>query len=114
MMLVDLAERLTAFKEEHPCRAVTVGDTAWRYRMGGVLAASAVLLLPGGTLVPEPFLIALDALGQRCRVIAPAYPAARTGQGVFCAQPPKAGHLGTWDFGPLTPLPRQAGGWVVR
>jgi pimeloyl-ACP methyl ester carboxylesterase len=78
MMLVDLAERLTAFKEEHPYRAVTVGDTAWRYRTGGVLAAPAVLLLPGGTLVPEPFFIVLDALGQRYRVIAPAYPATHT------------------------------------
>jgi pimeloyl-ACP methyl ester carboxylesterase len=78
MMSVDLAERLTAFKEEHPYRAVTVGDTTWRYRTGGVLAAPAVLLLPGGTLVPEPFFIVLDALGQRYRVIAPAYPTAHT------------------------------------
>ena len=43
---MDLAERLTAFKEEHPYREITVGDTAWRYRTGGVLAAPAVLLLP--------------------------------------------------------------------
>ena len=35
-----------------------------------------MLLLPGGTLVPDPCFIVLDALGQRYRVIAPAYPAA--------------------------------------
>ena len=74
---MDLAERLTAFKHEHPYREITVGYTAWRYRTGGVLAAPAVLLLPGGTLVPDPFFIVLDALGQRYRVIAPAYPAAQ-------------------------------------
>src|SRR4249919_3728715 len=78
MMYVDLAERLAGFKEEHPYRKITVGDTAWRYRTAGPLAAPAVLLLPGGTLVPDPFFIVLDALGQRYRVIAPAYPAAHT------------------------------------
>jgi hypothetical protein len=52
MMQVDLAERLAAFKVEHPYREVTVGDTAWQYRTGGASTAPAVLFLPGGALVP--------------------------------------------------------------
>jgi hypothetical protein len=71
MMQVHLAERLTAFKKS-PYRRITVGDTAWRYRTGGASTAPPVLLLPGGALVPDPFFIVFDALGQRYRGIAPA------------------------------------------
>jgi hypothetical protein len=78
MVQVDLAERLTAFKSQYPYREITVGGTVWWYRTDGALAAPAVLLLPGGTLVPEPLFLVLDALGQRYRVLAPAYPAAHT------------------------------------
>ena len=73
------------------------------------------ILLPG--LDHAPYWLALNKLCRRGHLSADVLRPRLVGPqalAVFCAQPPKAGDLGTWDFGPLTPLPRQAGGWVVR
>jgi hypothetical protein len=61
-MQVHLAERLTA-SQKAP--------------LPGGWGAPA-----GGTLVPDPFFIVFGALGQPCRGIAPASPAARTMAGL--------------------------------
>jgi hypothetical protein len=75
---MDLAERLTLFRRDYPYRDITVRGTPWRYRMGGVPDGPTVLLLPGATMVPDPFFLVIEALGQRYRMIAAAYPPDKT------------------------------------
>jgi 3-oxoadipate enol-lactonase len=75
---MDLAERLTLFRRDYPYREITVHGTPWRYRVGGVPDGPTVLLLPGATMVPDPFFEVIEALGRRYRVIAAAYPPVQT------------------------------------
>jgi pimeloyl-ACP methyl ester carboxylesterase len=73
-----LADRLDAFQRTYPYRETVVEGAVWHYRMGGVKNASTVLVLPGATLVPDPFFVVIESLGGRYQVIAPAYPPARS------------------------------------
>jgi pimeloyl-ACP methyl ester carboxylesterase len=75
---MDLADRLEAFQRSYPYWEIALDGVTWRYRMGGVENAATVLLLPGATLVPDPFFIVIEWLGRRYQVIAPAYPPARS------------------------------------
>jgi pimeloyl-ACP methyl ester carboxylesterase len=75
---MDLAERLTFFQHDYPYSEITMCGTPWRYRVGGVPDGPIVLLLPGATMVPDPFFLVIGALGQRYRVIAVAYPPVQT------------------------------------
>ena len=85
---MDLAERLTLFRRDYPYRDITVRGTPWRYRMGGVPDGPTVLLLPGATMVPDPFLLVIEALGQRYRTIAAAYPPNKPGPHLSKGSPP--------------------------
>jgi len=73
---VDLTDRLAAFRRSYPYRETAVDGVVWRYRLGGVRNAPSVLLLPGGTLMPDPFFVVIEELGRRYQVIAAAYPPA--------------------------------------
>ncbi|HEX6760510.1 MAG TPA: alpha/beta fold hydrolase [Propionibacteriaceae bacterium] len=75
---MELADRLKAFQRTYPYREIALDGVVWCYRMGGVQNASTVLLLPGATLVPDPFFIVIESLGGSYQVIAPAYPAVRS------------------------------------
>ena len=75
---MELADRLKAFQRTYPYREIALDGVVWCYRMGGVQNASTVLLLPGATLVPDPFFIVIESLGRSYQVIAPAYPPVRS------------------------------------
>lgn len=73
----DLDERLRAFRHDHPYREVDVGRVKWRYLVGGQ-GERTLLLVPGGTLVPDAFFTVIEDLERDHRVVAPAYPPVRT------------------------------------
>lgn len=75
---VDLTGGLATFRRSYPYREIALDGVVWRYRVGGVRNAPSVLLLPGGTLVPDPFFVVIEELGRRYQVIAAAYPPARS------------------------------------
>lgn len=62
------------FHDDYPYREIVVAGTPWCYRTGGVRDGPALLLLAGGTVVPDPFFLVIETLGRRYRIIAPAYP----------------------------------------
>lgn len=73
----NLRRRLDAFRRSHPYHEVQAADTRWRYVVGGQ-GERMLLLLPGGTLVPDTYFVILEALERDYRVIVPAYPAVPT------------------------------------
>src|SRR5512133_1194121 len=80
--IMELSDRLAVFHHDYPYREIVVAGTPWRYRRGGAPDGPALLLLAGGTLVPDPFFLVIEALGRRYRIIAPAYPPIRTVAGL--------------------------------
>ncbi|HET9647510.1 MAG TPA: alpha/beta fold hydrolase [Microlunatus sp.] len=70
----DLASGFAQFDHDYPYRELVVAGRHWRYRAGGRPSGPAVLALAGGTLVPDPLFGVITALGERYRVLAPAYP----------------------------------------
>lgn len=65
------------FRAAHPDRSLVVGDTRWRYAVGGV-GPDAVLVLPGGSMRPDSYFRLIGVLEREHRVIAPTYPAVST------------------------------------
>ena len=74
---LDLRSRLDSFRRAHPYKEIQVEGRRWRYIVGGQ-GERTLLLLPGGTLVPDTYFILLEALEHDCRVIVPAYAAVPT------------------------------------
>jgi pimeloyl-ACP methyl ester carboxylesterase len=73
----DLSRRLDSFRRTHPYHEIEVEGRRWRYVVGGQ-GEQALLLLPGGTLVPDTYFILFEALERSSRVIVPAYAAVPT------------------------------------
>ncbi len=73
----DLSRHLDSFRRTHPYHEIQVAGTTWRYVVGGQ-GKRTLLLLPGGSLVPDMFFVLLEALERDYRVIVPAYPAIPT------------------------------------
>jgi pimeloyl-ACP methyl ester carboxylesterase len=69
-----LTSRLAAFRVSHRYRTLDVDGVTWRYMTGGS-GARTVLLPPGGTRLPDMYLLLIEALERDFRVLAPAYPA---------------------------------------
>lgn len=76
MSSVPLQRQFATFARDYPYREIDHGGLTWRYRMGGPDEGPAVLVLAGATMVPDPLFVVISALGDRYRVIAPAYPPA--------------------------------------
>jgi pimeloyl-ACP methyl ester carboxylesterase len=74
---LDLSRRLESFRRMHPYKEVQVEGRRWRYVVGG-RGERTLLLLPGGTLVPDTYFILLEALERDYHVIVPAYAAVPT------------------------------------
>ncbi len=74
---LDLSRRLDSFRRTHPYHEIEVEGRRWRYVVGGQ-GEQTLLLLPGGTLVPDTYFILLEALERSSRVIVPAYAAVPT------------------------------------
>jgi len=74
---LDLRRRLEAFRRTHPYHKTQVAGRQWRYVIGGQ-GEQTLLLLPGGTLVPDTYFPLLEALEHNRRVIVPAYAAVPT------------------------------------
>ncbi len=74
---LDLSRRLDSFRRTHPYKEIQVEGRRWRYVVGGQ-GKRTLLLLPGGTLVPDTYFILLEALERDYRVIVPAYAAVPT------------------------------------
>jgi pimeloyl-ACP methyl ester carboxylesterase len=74
---LDLSYRLESFRRTHPYKQIQVEGRKWRYIVGGQ-GERTLLLLPGGTLVPDTYFVLLEDLEQVYRVIVPAYAAVPT------------------------------------
>lgn len=74
--VLDLRQRLTAFRRRHPYREIQIDGKAWSYIIGGQ-GTRTLLLLPG-SLVPDLFFVPIEELERDCRVIVPAYAAVAT------------------------------------
>ncbi|HEX9133701.1 MAG TPA: alpha/beta hydrolase [Ktedonobacteraceae bacterium] len=74
---LDLSRRLDIFRRTHPYKEIQVEGRRWRYVVGGQ-GEQTLLLLPGGTLVPDTYFMLLEALEHDYRVIVPAYAAVPT------------------------------------
>jgi pimeloyl-ACP methyl ester carboxylesterase len=75
--IFELKQRLAAFHRTHPYKEIQVAGRQWRYVVGGQ-GERMLLLLPGGTLVPDTYFVILEALERSSRVIVPAYAAVPT------------------------------------
>ena len=73
-VFLDLSQRLESFRRTHPYKEIQVEGKRWRYVVGGQ-GERTLLLLPGGTLVPDTYFILLEVLEHDYRVIVPAYAA---------------------------------------
>jgi pimeloyl-ACP methyl ester carboxylesterase len=73
----DLRALLRAFRSAHPLRDIVVDGVRWTYRVGGA-GSRTLLLLPGGTYVPDTYFPLIAALESDYRIIAPAYPPVST------------------------------------
>jgi pimeloyl-ACP methyl ester carboxylesterase len=69
---LELSRRLESFRRIHPYKAIQVEGRQWRYVLGGQ-GERTLLLLPGGTLVPDTYFMLLEDLELSSRVIVPAY-----------------------------------------
>lgn len=69
---MSLQEQFETYQRDFPYREAVVGGRHWRYRAGGRPDAPTVLVLPGGTLMPDPLFCLISALGRQYRVFAPA------------------------------------------
>ena len=78
---LNLSRRLEGFRRMHPYKEIQVEGRRWRYVVGGQ-GERTLLLLPGGTLVPDMYFILLEALERDYRVIVPAYAAVPTMAGL--------------------------------
>jgi maspardin len=78
---LDLSHRLENFRRIHPYKEIGVEGQRWRYVVGGQ-GERTLLLLPGGTLVPDTYFILLEALEPDYHVIVPAYAAVPTMAGL--------------------------------
>lgn len=74
---LDLSRRLESFRRTHPYKEIQAAGRRWRYVVGGQ-GERSLLLLPGGTLVPDTYFILLESLEHDYRVIVPAYAAVPT------------------------------------
>lgn len=74
---LDLSRRLESFRRTHPYKEIQVEGRQWRYVVGGQ-GERTLLLLPGGTLVPDTYFMFLEDLEYSSRVIVPAYAAVPT------------------------------------
>lgn len=74
---LDLRQRLDRFRRTHPYKEIQVEGRRWCYVVGGQ-GERTLLLLPGGTLVPDTYFMLLEALEHDYRVIVPAYAAVPT------------------------------------
>jgi pimeloyl-ACP methyl ester carboxylesterase len=72
-MTID--ERLREFRASYPNKSLTFDGRQWHYRICGE-GTRTLLLLPGGELVNDLGFDLAGALGQRFRVLYPAYPRA--------------------------------------
>ncbi len=77
VVALDLSRRLDSFRRTHPYKEIQVEGRRWRYVVGGQ-GERTLLLLPGGTLVPDTYFILLEALEHDYHVIVPAYAAVPT------------------------------------
>jgi pimeloyl-ACP methyl ester carboxylesterase len=68
-------ERLRAFRASYPNKSLTCGGRQWHYRIFGK-GTQTLVLLPGGELVNDLGFDLAGALGQRFRIVYPAYPRA--------------------------------------
>jgi pimeloyl-ACP methyl ester carboxylesterase len=73
----SLEQRLQVFRRVHPYREIEADGVRWRYVIGGQ-GERTVLLPPGGTRVPDMYLLLFEALEPHFRVISPSYPTAHT------------------------------------
>ena len=74
---LHLSRRLESYRRTHPYKEIQVEGRQWRYVVGGQ-GERTLLLLPGGTLVPDTYFILLEALEHDYHVIVPAYAAVPT------------------------------------
>ncbi len=74
---LDLSSRLEYFRRTHPYKEIQVEGRRWRYVLGG-RGEQALLLFPGGTLVPDTYFMLLEDLERSSHVIVPAYAAVPT------------------------------------
>lgn len=73
---MNLNTQFATFQRDYPYRETFCDGRRWRYRVGGTPGGPPVLVLAGATMVPDPLFVIIADLGQRYRVIAPAYPPA--------------------------------------
>ncbi len=73
----ELVERLQRFRARTPGKRATIAGTEWRYLDAGA-GDDALLVLTGAACFAEMSWLSIDHFAQRCRVIAPDYPAVDT------------------------------------
>jgi pimeloyl-ACP methyl ester carboxylesterase len=73
----EQAQRLRAFRESHPAKAINMNGVTWEYLASGQ-GQQAILLLVGGLRVADAAFRSIPMLEGDFRVVTPTYPPVRT------------------------------------
>ncbi len=73
----EMVARLRHFRAQYPTQRTTIGGTEWRY-IDTAQGEATLLALSGAACIAEMSWQSIEHFAQRCRVIAPDYPAIDT------------------------------------